>query len=90
MRTGGRADRQTDMTKLIVAFRNFAKAPKKSFEVVEIEVSHMLRPIHSFTASFTLLKLIKQKAEKAPHAYTCSFTVICTRCSLAQYQIYVS
>ena len=23
------ADRQTDMTKLIVAFRNFAKAPKK-------------------------------------------------------------
>jgi len=26
----GRADRQTDMTKLIVAFRNFAKAPKNS------------------------------------------------------------
>jgi hypothetical protein len=24
----GRIDRQTDMTKLIVAFRNFAKAPK--------------------------------------------------------------
>ena len=24
------ADRQTDMTKLIVAFRNFAKAPKNS------------------------------------------------------------
>ena len=26
----GRKDRQTDMTKLIVAFRSFAKAPKKS------------------------------------------------------------
>jgi len=25
---GGRTDGQTDMTKLIVAFRNFAKAPK--------------------------------------------------------------
>jgi len=25
----GRTDRQTDMTKLIVAFRNFANAPKK-------------------------------------------------------------
>jgi len=32
MRTGGeadrRTDRQTDMAKLIVAFRNFANAPK--------------------------------------------------------------
>jgi len=27
-RLDGRKDRQTDMTKLIVAFRNFAKAPK--------------------------------------------------------------
>jgi len=25
----GRTDRRTDMTKLIVAFRNFANAPKK-------------------------------------------------------------
>jgi hypothetical protein len=30
-REGGRTDRQTDMTKLIVAFRNFANGPKKSF-----------------------------------------------------------
>ena len=27
-RTGGRTDGQTDKTKLIVAFRNFAKAPE--------------------------------------------------------------
>jgi len=27
-RTGRQTDRQTDMMKLIVAFRNFAKAPK--------------------------------------------------------------
>jgi hypothetical protein len=26
-----RTDRRTDMTKLIVAFRNFAKVPKESF-----------------------------------------------------------
>ena len=28
MRTDGRTDVQTDMTKLMAAFRNFAKAPK--------------------------------------------------------------
>jgi hypothetical protein len=28
-RTEGRLDRQTDMKKVIVAFRNFANAPKK-------------------------------------------------------------
>jgi hypothetical protein len=28
MRTDGRTDRETDMTKLIVSFRNFANAPK--------------------------------------------------------------
>jgi hypothetical protein len=28
MRTEGQTDEQTDMTKLTVAFRNFAKAPK--------------------------------------------------------------
>ena len=28
----GRTDRQTDLTKLIVGFRNFAKAPKKLSE----------------------------------------------------------
>jgi len=29
MRTGGRMDGRTDTKKLIVAFRNFANAPKK-------------------------------------------------------------
>jgi len=29
-RTDGRADGQTDMTELIVAFRSFAKAPNKT------------------------------------------------------------
>jgi hypothetical protein len=27
----GRRDRQTDMTKIIVAFRKFAKAPKNNY-----------------------------------------------------------
>jgi hypothetical protein len=31
-RTDGRMDRQTDMTKLLVAFRNFANAPKLSIK----------------------------------------------------------
>jgi len=30
---GGRADGQTDMTKLIVAFRNFSNAPKIYFSI---------------------------------------------------------
>jgi len=30
MRTNGQTDGRTDMTKLIVAFRNFAKAPKNN------------------------------------------------------------
>jgi len=30
MRTGGRAGGQTDVTKLIVAFRNLANAPRKN------------------------------------------------------------
>jgi hypothetical protein len=34
MRTGGRTDTHTDMTKLIVAFRNFAKAPKNELKPV--------------------------------------------------------
>jgi hypothetical protein len=36
----GRTDRQTDMTKLRVAFRKFAKAPKKhtnTFRVQDLE-----------------------------------------------------
>jgi len=34
-------DRQTDMTKLIVAFRNFAKAPNTEF------LSHIKLPLYS-------------------------------------------
>ena len=30
------ADGQTDMTKLIVAFRNFANAPKKSWKLTHL------------------------------------------------------
>jgi hypothetical protein len=32
--TGGRTDGQTDVTKLIVAFHNFANAPKKTIMAV--------------------------------------------------------
>jgi hypothetical protein len=40
------------MTKLIVALRNFAKAPKSaSNNVVDTEESHMVRPIHFFRKS---------------------------------------
>ena len=34
-RAGGRTDRQTDMTKLTVAFRNYANAPEQTNAVCE-------------------------------------------------------
>jgi hypothetical protein len=34
MRTDGETDGQTDMTKLIVTFRNFANAPKMKGQVL--------------------------------------------------------
>jgi hypothetical protein len=37
MRTDGQAGRQTGMTKLIVAFRNFANAPKKDLKNINHE-----------------------------------------------------
>ena len=36
MRTDGRKDRQIDMTKLVVTFRNFANAPHKTLEMMNI------------------------------------------------------
>ena len=40
----GRTDRQTDMTKLIVAFRNYATAPKNG---INKSVSKTGRPLSS-------------------------------------------
>jgi Fe-S-cluster formation regulator IscX/YfhJ len=37
-RTDGQTARWTDMTNLIVAFRNFANAPKKYWILVQLEV----------------------------------------------------
>jgi hypothetical protein len=37
MRTDGQTDRQIDMTKLIVAFRNFATTPKNCAEYLCID-----------------------------------------------------
>ena len=38
-----RTDRQTDMTKLIVAFRNFAKAPKMAIHMKIQEWTQIIR-----------------------------------------------
>ena len=44
MRTDGRTDRQTEREKLIVAFRNFANAPKKHLKLTIYEmVGNLLR-----------------------------------------------
>jgi len=44
LRAGGRADGRTDMKKLIVAFRNFASAPKTSSPASEIKKNPHIFP----------------------------------------------
>ena len=55
----GRTDRQTDMTKLKAALRNFANAPKKNYnkknQSLEIIYLFIYSFIHSFTHSIILL-----------------------------------
>jgi hypothetical protein len=42
MRTDGRTDGQTDLTTLIVAFRNFANAPKKRNDIIQTDGKYEL------------------------------------------------
>jgi hypothetical protein len=42
---GGRADVRTDMTKLIVAFRNFGNGSKINIRGTEWDVVHWVRPV---------------------------------------------
>ena len=44
-RGGGRADGQTDMTKLIGAFRNFGNGPKIDTKKTEWDVVHWVLPV---------------------------------------------
>ena len=43
MRTDGRTDGQTDMTKLIVAFRNFVNPPKRRSLLVPVGYNRLYR-----------------------------------------------
>jgi hypothetical protein len=43
----GRTDGRTDMTKLIVAFRSFANAPKNGFKAAKCEYVDMIRVAQS-------------------------------------------
>ena len=54
MRNDGRTDRQTDMTKLLVAFSNFANAPKNS-------------PLCSHNVYMILTDLIKKNSDLLPY-----------------------
>jgi hypothetical protein len=48
MRTDGQTDRRKDMTTLIVAFRNFANAPKNNFQDSEAVITPELEDmVHS-------------------------------------------
>ena len=58
MRTDGRTDRQTDMTKLIVAFHNFTNAPKnKGMSTIKLGY---LEKIHYI--KFTLEQALKTQS----------------------------
>jgi hypothetical protein len=56
MRTGGRAG---GMTKLIVAFRNFAKAPENQFSFGHILFMDLIVSEKLSTVSFPLMTLLR-------------------------------
>jgi len=84
MRMNGRTDGQTDMTKVIVAFRNFAKAPKtpqehatsRSGAVVPLTLSP---EINYFAHSYYIVQLVQfkwrqQLALKLEHIFLTLFS----------------
>jgi hypothetical protein len=56
MRTDGRTDRHTYMTKLPVAFRNFANAPKTHFYVTVIVTNFVCKPKSEIIALYLLAR----------------------------------
>jgi hypothetical protein len=61
-----RTDGQTDMTKLTVAFRNFAKAPKNRIKITKIQIFFAaLGPVDRKSVTFHLIR---------PHMAAGSFT----------------
>jgi hypothetical protein len=48
----GRTDKQTDMTKLIVAFRNFVNPPKHGSLLVPVGYNRLYRPIEKHNKIF--------------------------------------
>ena len=53
------ADRQTDMTKLIVAFRNFANAPKKAIHTPLLKLLHLLENFSRHFLNFFCLQKLR-------------------------------
>ena len=52
MRTDGQMDRQTDMTKLIVAFRNFVNPPKHGNLLVLVGYNRMYHNLEKHNKNF--------------------------------------
>jgi len=59
LRAGGRADGWTDMKKLIVAFRNFASAPKTSSPASEIKKILIFFPHRLYYVFHTIVTFLE-------------------------------
>ena len=57
VRAGGRTDRQTNMTKLIVAFRNFVNAPKNPHHRTDKSINRNLDALSKFSNSKSIYLL---------------------------------
>ena len=66
MRTDGRTDGQPEITKLIVAFGNFANGPKR-FRVADGNGTYTLCPVCSFVRLTFYKPLIQTQFEHDPH-----------------------
>jgi hypothetical protein len=60
MRTDRQTDRQTDITKLIITFRNFAKAPKTALQVMvqHTELGHSIKVLNGYFQNAFVLTYI--------------------------------
>jgi len=70
MRSGGRTDWQTGMTKLIVSFRHFAKAPKEMFQG---KPDSSLPPVTPYL--YSLVTVLSSLTQATPCAYIYTTTV---------------
>jgi hypothetical protein len=87
MRTGGRTDWRTDMTKLTVAFRDFVNAPTeggKNYKVVQIWPGQTVTCLHTNSPGHIWTTLYKEKRTRLRKAKAWFCLTTCSTCWIIQ------